>query len=130
MNMRVEVYFNLHKRCFSVRHAGRVIFHSNLVRIRHAQFVVQPAGRARVLAEGKKNVHAFVRGTLIAEPNAYHGVLTRATYNPYKYSTFIDVDTKKPLYLSSYVTLLNNNKPEIYYETSSFNKSHSTSFAA
>ena len=129
--MRVEVYFNLHKKCFSVRHAGKVIFHSNLVRLKNVQFVVQPAGRAKVLKEGRKNVHAFVRGTLVTEPK-YRGVLNMATYNPYKYSTFVDADTKKPLYLSTYVTLLNNKKPEIYYENyyKAIDKSYSASNAA
>ena len=47
----VEVYYNLHKNCFSVRHAGRVWFHTNTVTLRNCKFAVQPAGRAKVLEE-------------------------------------------------------------------------------
>ena len=60
--MRVEVYYNLHKNVFSVRHKGRVIQHTKMAVIKDAEYVVRPAGRAKVLREGKKNVHAFVRG--------------------------------------------------------------------
>jgi len=60
--MNVEIYFNLHKRVFSVRHKGRVIEHVKSAIVRRPKFVVQAAGRAKVLREKKKNVHAFVRG--------------------------------------------------------------------
>jgi hypothetical protein len=70
--MRVSVYFNLHRRLFSVRAeegpaAGRVIAHARHVTLgghSGCSFVVQEGGRQRVLAEGRKNVHAFVRGEL------------------------------------------------------------------
>ena len=60
--MKVEIYYNLHKNVFSVRHKGRVIQHTSMAVIKDAEYVVRPAGRAKVLREGKKNVHAFVRG--------------------------------------------------------------------
>jgi hypothetical protein len=63
--MRVEVYYNLHKKCFSIRHKGIVISHANTVKLADVTFVVRKAGRERVLREKKKNVHAFVRGNLL-----------------------------------------------------------------
>lgn len=62
--MRVEVYWNLHKHQYSIRSKGRVIMHADKVMLRDAKFVVQPAGRERVLATGQKSIHAFVRGEL------------------------------------------------------------------
>ena len=64
--MEVDVYKNLHKDTWSIRNrkTGRVVGHSDIVHITNAKFVVQPAGRQRVLQELRKNVHAFVRGTL------------------------------------------------------------------
>ena len=47
MNTWVEVYYNLHKKTFSVRHAGRVWFHTNVLTLRNCKFAVQPAGRAK-----------------------------------------------------------------------------------
>ena len=64
--MKVEVYFNLHKKLFSVRSVatGRVMFHTYEVCIDNPKFVVRKAGRDKVLRERKKNVHAFVRGDI------------------------------------------------------------------
>lgn len=85
----VEVYFNLHKRLFSVRSKGRVIEHTRHIAIKGAKFVVQPAGRAKVLREKKKNVHAFVRGSRdrddVLVPSPVH-----AYYNPYEGDKFTD----------------------------------------
>mgnify|MGYP003641021033 FL=1 len=62
---KLEIYYNLHKKCFSVRHKGLVVKHlldTEQLALSNVKFVVQPAGRAKVLREKKKNVHAFVRG--------------------------------------------------------------------
>ena len=99
--MRVEVYFNLHKKLFSVRNCktGRVIKHTYDITILDPKFVVRKAGRERVLRERKKNVHAFVRGMMVP----YKCVLfapdqsTEVTYNPYKYSSFVIKDTEQPV---------------------------------
>lgn len=95
--MRVDVYYNLHKKTFSVRHKGKVIAHRDYVWIKDAQFVVSEAGRQRVLREKKKNVHAFVRGEWLEhtsrqtaiEGTKYGG---RASYNPYEAGTFMAHD--------------------------------------
>jgi len=97
--MRVEVYFNLHKHVFSVRSArsGRVILHTDRVHIRNPEFVVRQGGRQRVLREGKKNVHAFVRGeaTYFSEKDC--PTLDNVMYNPYKYDSFVKVIDKTPV---------------------------------
>ena len=97
--MRVEMYYNLHKKVFSMRHKGKVIAHVCNATLKNVTYVVQPAGRARVLREGKKNVHAFARGELIERIPlfTYRGNL--AKYNPYKAATFVDKDDE-PLYNS------------------------------
>lgn len=104
--MNVEVYFNLHKKCLSVRHAGRVIAHLDSIVLDDVRFVVQPAGRARVIAEGKKNVHAFVRGTWVEADNldrlrTLATLDQQATYNPYKYTTFVNRATEAPVHTAS-----------------------------
>ena len=99
--MRVEVYFNLHKYTWSVRQCstGRVILHTDKVHIRNPEFVVRKAGRERVLREGKKNVHAFVRGEITYfddfDPD-YLGY-SLVSYNPYKHDTFVDVCDVTPV---------------------------------
>lgn len=111
--MRVEVYFNLHKRMFSVRaregeNKGRVIHHLPECAVQNAQFVVSEAGRQRVLHEGRKNVHAYVRGELIEDSGDYiktmaklandAGTLRTVKYNPYMYNSFVETDTEEPIY--------------------------------
>ena len=142
MHTWVEAYYNLHKKCFSVRHAGRVWFHTNVLTLRNCKFAVQPAGRAKVIEEQKKNVHAFVRGCFVrGDDHTNHRMLhaAQAMYNPYYFSTFVDVDTGDAVYEADMVYL--NNcwpRPEIYYESSkgsnkdkaSVNKPSSKSIAA
>ncbi len=109
---KIEVYWNLHKHCFSVRSCktGRVIAHAKAVDIKDAKFVVRQSGRRKVLQEKKKNVHAFVRGYLapMGFPLSEIGQHGYATYNPYKYDSFVDTATKEPLDKAKFVSLYTN----------------------
>lgn len=122
--MRVEVYWNLHKRRFSIRalegeNKGRVIEHAYAVSLVNAKFAVQPAGRERVRQEGKKNVHAFVRGRLVPEAHAksfnpFDPEPREVTYNPYMYDSFVDTEFKSAIHTADYVdmdVMLGKGKP-------------------
>ena len=98
--MRVFVYFNLHKKCFSIKalegdRKGRVVAHSTTVLLEGCKFKVSEAGRQRVLREKRKNVHAGVTGTWINADRVescyefLSMVGRQVSYNPYKYSSFI-----------------------------------------
>jgi hypothetical protein len=95
--MRVEVYWNLRKKLYSIRHKGKVIAHLPAVRLKDVQWVVQPAGRRRVLRERKKNVHAFARGTWLYGNDELQLTdselrLTQRMpimYNPYNHTSFV-----------------------------------------
>lgn len=99
--LRVEVYWNLHVGGFSVRSLegdtkGRVVAHVPTVRLADATFTVQPAGRAKVLRERRKNVHAFVRGRWQhTVPDSVRWVVT---YNPYRHDSFVDGHTGAPVH--------------------------------
>tara|TARA_R110002020_G_scaffold127173_1_gene285376 strand:+ start:150 stop:488 length:339 start_codon:yes stop_codon:yes gene_type:complete len=77
-----------------MRHKGKVIAHVCKATLKDVSFVVQPAGRAKVLLEGKKNVHAFARGELVdqlpIDDNKIYNKPKIAKYNPYKAATFVD----------------------------------------
>ena len=125
---KIEVYRNLHKNCFSVRHKGKVVgylYDDEQLALTNVKFVVQPAGRAKVLRENKKNVHAFVRGEYVgfigfrSGPydkkvglGGYESVLPTeemyfgkfedldfyaVSYNPYKSDKFVVKETGKPI---------------------------------
>jgi hypothetical protein len=100
--MKVFVYFNLHRKVFSVKalegpNKGRVVAHRPTVFLVDAEFRVSRAGRARVIAEQRKNVHAGVVGQWNDQmPHSYAGVAV--TYNPYLYETFVRKSDEHPVY--------------------------------
>ena len=94
----VQVYRNLHKNCWSVRQCGKVKAHTNYLCLQDVEFVVQHAGREKVLREKKKNVHAFVKGFLISGRECdkiteeIDWTQTVVNYNPYKEPHFMAGD--------------------------------------
>jgi len=105
---RVKVYRNLTYKCWTICDAkdGKLYCHADSVDLRCCKFRVQPAGRARVLKERQKNVHAYVVGTFydvnFDEPRYFpHGYkFSQAFYNPYKVETFVDYHKGTPLHES------------------------------
>jgi hypothetical protein len=107
--MKVKVYFNLHKRCFSVvalegENKGRVIAHETEVKLINATFKVSEAGRQRVIREQRKNVHACVVGTLT---DTVKNCDQAVTYNPYKYNSFVLKKDESPVLTAQNVLLIN-----------------------
>lgn len=101
---KVFIYFNISKKLFSIRSVatGRVIGYSSDITLKHVSFKVSAAGRKRVLAEKRKNVHAGVSGFISEEQ--YVG-LQRVSYNPYKNTTFIILDSNTPIYNADFCRL-------------------------
>jgi hypothetical protein len=98
--MIVKVYRNLkHGRSaaplYSVLYKGKVIARKHRVLLRDAHFIVNEAGRRRVLESGHKNVHAFVVGTLTNEHGCFgidadgNDFRMRVTYDPRKGPHFV-----------------------------------------
>jgi hypothetical protein len=85
--LKVEVYKNLHKDAFSVRDAKtkKVIAHVDEIDFINVTFKVSEAGRQRVLKERRKNVHAFVCGSVFRGENLS---VDPVRYNPYESGTF------------------------------------------
>jgi hypothetical protein len=111
----VRVYRNLHRACWSVqarclsrtsnRYEWRVVFHAANVVLDGARFEVNEAGRQKVLRERKKNVHAFVVGSLVSfarpggmnDGRATDAYIRPVTYNPFKAPTFVEASTFPPV---------------------------------
>lgn len=120
--MRVFVYFNLHRKVWSIKaldgeHRGRVVAHATYVQLRDVTCKVSEAGRQRVIREQRKNVHAGLVGelryfdgtqrvrqlpTFAFEPtqnaDGSEGAWFGITYNPYKAGTFVERATGNPVY--------------------------------
>jgi len=130
--MKVEVYRNLRKNCWSVRNntPGRVLWHCNEVVLKDVDLVVRPAGRAKVLQEQRKNVHAFAKGEILYtsvrnnttnymysmfpdfSTNVYGEKFMQILYDPYQYASFVIAESKEPIFKADVVHL--NNKGEVY----------------
>lgn len=109
VGMRVRVYYNLHRHTFSIQHyidgkGWRVRDYADEVSLRDVTFHVSEAGRQRVIREGRKNVHAYVIGTLT---DALPACEVDVTYNPYKYKGFVDAVTLQPVACVDYARLTN-----------------------
>ena len=129
---RSQVYFNLHKRCFSVQQGGRVIGHADGVMLENVRFNVSKAGQRKVRETGRKNVHARVTGFMVPNKTGVGTNYTmkfsvlnllvdgfrRAKYNPYKNDTFVDADSGEELHDAKEVIMFTckDSPPSILYK--------------
>lgn len=108
--IKVFVYFNLHKKCFSVKalegeSKGKVIAHRDRVLVYKGETKVSEAGRQRVIREQRKNVHAGIVGYWDDNPpesmRSEYGICWLGSYqlkyNPYKNETFVSSPYNKPM---------------------------------
>ena len=117
---RVMVYYNLHKKTFSIQYKGLVIAHADYVKLNNVEFRVRQGGMEKVRAEMSKNVHAFVIGDLvdfIAYPSTDIPTPSSSkiiTYDPYKYSSFVYKDNENPVYNANEVEMINQPGGKIF----------------
>jgi len=121
--MKVSIYRNLHNGLISIKSAssGLVLGHAQSVDIAWADFVVNEAGRQRVLKDRQKNVHAYVKGLLLNTRGfkSYKGrslgpvygaldtihKVTIVSYNPYKAPHFVIKGTSDKVNKASLCTV-------------------------
>lgn len=110
---RVMVYYNLHKHTFSISYLNKVIKHADFVRLTDVEFRVRQGGKEKVRDEKRKNVHAFVIGNLQdacdhpCEDIPIPDSSIIATYDPYKFDTFVIKGTEEPVVRAKEVELAN-----------------------
>ena len=111
----VQVYRNLHTGLLSVRGVNSygkmsVVAHVKNIVLSEVEFKVSERGRARVLREKKKNVHALVCGEVVSWDFLVATLKSHTTvvYNPYLYSSFVDKYNKKPIYKAEKALIYSN----------------------
>jgi len=111
---KVFVYKNLHKDCWSIKQGGLVKAHTEEIRLWDCSFKVNPQGRKKVIKEQRKNVHAGIVGYIDemsdleihdTQKRYYQEEFREVTYNPYRYDSFVDKTTEKPIYYSQSASL-------------------------
>lgn len=95
---KVQVYFNLHRKTFSVRdpRTKRVVDYADNIMLHDVEFVVNQSGRNRVLREKRKNVHAYCEG-IFACYYAPSDTSSNVQYNPYLHDTFVNILSGQPI---------------------------------
>lgn len=121
-----RIYRNLHNGLLSIQciKTKRVCGYASSVTLKHAKFSVNQRGRELVIKTKQKNVHAFVIGSILS----VNGFISRkdrtitsvsgnpvfkniiVTYNPYKYSTFVSVETQQMISMSMYCEVHSSGK--------------------
>lgn len=117
---KVMVYYNLHKHTFSVQYQGKVVLYADYVKLSNVEFRVREGGKDKVRKEMRKNVHAFVIGTLMeyctypCENMPQETNDNVITYNPYKYDSFVKKDSEEPIYNANEIDMINT-KNKIFH---------------
>lgn len=103
--MEYFIYWNLHKGRWSVRamsgpSKGLVVDRVERLTLRNVRGKVSEAGRQRVLATGRKNVHAGLIGEIVPDTDTNLTALVQSrgrqiTYNPRMYDSFVYMDESR-----------------------------------
>lgn len=100
---RFYIYRNLTKKCFSIKHRGKVVGYADSILIKNPVFKVNEKGRQRVIKEKQKNVHAYVTcfesdmKVLEDTPLNTQEFSKEITYNPYYLDAFKYAEGNKAL---------------------------------
>lgn len=123
-NLTAWVFRNLHHKgvVWSVKDKSKTILHSNHILIRDAEFIVRKGGQSLTRQRKQRNVHAFVKGTLVVDAKETADMFQKinksskvAYYNPYKTDTFVGKDGKA-IFKAKYVLLTNDgDKSKVSY---------------
>ncbi len=101
--------------CLSVKVPGQRIEYASDMLLRDAEFRVHEHGRIQCLTSGQRNVHAWVVGTEVERRTGLKpiaeapAVFRRAVYDPWKGSSFVDLETLKPVIRADVVLLSGKN---------------------
>jgi len=96
---KVEVYRNLNAswKCFSIKQ-GKVVAHADRFKIENVEFKVNEKQRQKVVEEGRKNVHARLKGNFVEECEMDTSYMDELYYDPYTTDTFINKRTGERLH--------------------------------
>ena len=115
MKNHVQVYRNINKtsptgiHVYSVRgDDGLVKKHVEGIHLKDCKLRVGKKGRERVLAEKRKNVHAYIQGKEMDWWMGQWAASVEITYNPYKYDSFVVMETGEPIHEAHTVCIVEN----------------------
>lgn len=87
-----------------------VVAHTNHIVLKDVKMKVNQKGRAKVLKEKRKNVHAFLQGIITDDESALTLTQKELFYNPYEVASFSDKTTLEAVSEALYVCISANGK--------------------
>lgn len=95
--MKTKVHRNLHKACWSIRESGAKTTHTSFIALANVEFRVSQAGRAKVIANQVRSVHAYAIGDRLHTSCTVYGEGERigVRYNPYRAGAFLSLDGRE-----------------------------------
>ena len=106
-NKKVKVYRNLNNGKISIQQSGLIVGHCDKIILQSCEFIVNQSGRLRVVNEKRKNVHAFITGYVSGNLEISSKRLP-VTYNPYRFDSFVMVDSTKPVKKATMASVSSN----------------------
>lgn len=91
----VLVYRNLNRKgkVFSLLQKGLVVAYTTAICLTDCTFIVRATGRNKVIREKRKNVHAFIKGTVsgscMGTTALRNDLPVKVSYNPYENDSFM-----------------------------------------
>ena len=120
----VEVYWNRTRKLWSVRdgRSRRVIAHATELCLIACTMHVSSSGRDRVLRSGVRNVHAWIRGTLVRCTQAPR--LRRVSYNPFLAGAFVTLPDRSEIHATARLGFVAHGVVWLLGETKSLTEVH------
>lgn len=110
-NRPVRVFRNWKRDCWSILQDGVLRASAREVLLADVEFLVRPSGRARMLREGRKNIHAYAVGRLVDWVHPDDGRILSAPagrsvfYDARRFASFVDGETHAPVHRAAVVHL-------------------------
>jgi len=94
---KVTVYFNLHKKLWSVKYKGRVVLHVSHISIIPTKLHINENARLKVIKDKCRMVHAWINGEIVDFSDRDNEVNHEDAfnYNPYYAGHFYYLNEKK-----------------------------------
>ena len=108
LNQSVQVYRNLNDHCLSVMQNSLVVGHAMSVILKDVEFIVHEEVRRKAVQEGRKNVHAFADGKLIAAVNTAVSRRNNSDHfvqYDWRRGSFYDVNTGRSIWWADYLLI-------------------------
>jgi hypothetical protein len=99
----VWVFRNWKRHCYSIMQGGLLCASAREVVLGEVEFIVRNSGRERMLATGRKTVHAFAVAKLIerVHPHAVEQLIVRdgraLIYDANRFETFVNAESLEPI---------------------------------